>query len=258
MQRIKDRVAKILGREPTFNELFEQAYSGELANRQAGEGINGSAMGLAAKPFYSAVQKIVDSGKLIKGTADQWLGMLKNTAGIKPEEMKWLGLENWLREQKGSVTKEQVSEYVRANQLQVNEIVKGALPRVDESAIEAASHQVQQAFADFTLALEEKFPDGFKINDEVIPSDAIAYRLVQGEMSYNELPKDIQPLAEILIASDVAYHDAANVSRPKEETKYDRYKLHGGHDYRELLLTTSRKRAKETYSRLGCRCRMAR
>ena len=70
MQRIKDLVAQILGREPTFNELFVQAYSGKLANRQAGEGINGSAMGLAAKPFYSAVQKIVDSGKLIKGTAE--------------------------------------------------------------------------------------------------------------------------------------------------------------------------------------------
>ena len=57
MQRIKDRVAKILGREPTFNEPFEQAYSGELANRQAGEGINGSAMGLAAKPFILLYRK---------------------------------------------------------------------------------------------------------------------------------------------------------------------------------------------------------
>jgi len=37
MQRIKDRVAKILGREPTFNELFEQAYSGELAQRELAE-----------------------------------------------------------------------------------------------------------------------------------------------------------------------------------------------------------------------------
>ena len=104
--------------------------------------------------------------------------------------------------------------------------MKGALPRVDESAIEAASHQAQQAYADFTLALDERFPDGFKVHDEVVPSDAIAHRLIQGEMSYTELPKDIQPLAEILIASDVAYHDAADVSRPKEETKYDRYKLH--------------------------------
>ena len=52
---------------------------------------------------------------------------------------------------KGSVTKEQVSEYVRANQLQVNEIVKGALPRVDESAIEAASHQATTGFCRFYL-----------------------------------------------------------------------------------------------------------
>jgi hypothetical protein len=37
MQRIKDRVAEILGREPTFNELFEQAFTGELAQRGQGE-----------------------------------------------------------------------------------------------------------------------------------------------------------------------------------------------------------------------------
>jgi hypothetical protein len=37
MQRIKDRVAKMLGREPSFNELFEQAFTGELAQRGRGE-----------------------------------------------------------------------------------------------------------------------------------------------------------------------------------------------------------------------------
>jgi len=37
MQRIKDRVAKMLGREPSFNELFEQAFTGELAQRGQGE-----------------------------------------------------------------------------------------------------------------------------------------------------------------------------------------------------------------------------
>lgn len=43
MQRIKDRVAEILGREPTFNELFEQAFTGELAQRGRGEARPGEA-----------------------------------------------------------------------------------------------------------------------------------------------------------------------------------------------------------------------
>lgn len=41
MQRIKDRVAEILGREPKFDELFEAAYSGELAQREAGARTSG-------------------------------------------------------------------------------------------------------------------------------------------------------------------------------------------------------------------------
>ena len=41
MQRIKDRVAEILGREPRFDELFEAAYSGELAQRESGAKTSG-------------------------------------------------------------------------------------------------------------------------------------------------------------------------------------------------------------------------
>ncbi len=76
-----------------------------------------------AEPFYSGLARAVEGAKLAKGTADQWLGTLKNLPGVKSEEMEWLGLEDWLREQEGAVTKEQVQDYIRANEIKVQEVV---------------------------------------------------------------------------------------------------------------------------------------
>lgn len=74
--------------------------------------------------FYSAVLRSVETAKQEKAPAAQWLGTLKNTPGVKPEEMEWLGLENWLKEQKGPVTKQAIADYVRANQIEVREVEK--------------------------------------------------------------------------------------------------------------------------------------
>lgn len=74
--------------------------------------------------FFSAVERAVTNAKQAKASPEQWLAMLKNTAGVKPEEMNFLGLPDWLREQKGQVTREQVADYVRANNLQLQEVTK--------------------------------------------------------------------------------------------------------------------------------------
>lgn len=78
-----------------------------------------------APTFYSAVERAVTNAKQEKADPSQWLGMLKNAQGVKPEEMQWLGLEDWLKQQKGSVTKQQVADYVRANKIDVQEVEKG-------------------------------------------------------------------------------------------------------------------------------------
>jgi len=48
--------------------------------------------------------------------------------GVKPEELEWLGLEDWPKEQKGPVTKDQIADYVRANRIEVREVEKGDTP----------------------------------------------------------------------------------------------------------------------------------
>ena len=75
-------------------------------------------------PFYSALERAIEKVKLPKAPAAQWLATLKNIPGVKPEEMEWLGLGDWLKEQKGAVTREAVLDYVRANQIEVKEVEK--------------------------------------------------------------------------------------------------------------------------------------
>ena len=76
-----------------------------------------------AVPLHSAVARAVDGLKQAKGTGEQFLAQIMNTPGVKPEEVKWIGLADWLRGQK-SVTKQDIADYVRANALDVREVVK--------------------------------------------------------------------------------------------------------------------------------------
>ncbi len=89
-----------------------------------GEDISFSRTAAPKVPLYSGVGRAVDRLPQAKGSGEQMLAMLTKQPGVKPEEMKWLGLPDWLRSQK-SVTREQIADYVRANNLDVREVVKG-------------------------------------------------------------------------------------------------------------------------------------
>jgi len=55
-----------------------------------------------------------------KGSGQQILGQIKNIPGVKETELKWIGLDDFLKSKK-SVTKKEVSEFVQSNRIDVNE-----------------------------------------------------------------------------------------------------------------------------------------
>lgn len=111
--------------------------------------------------FYSAVERAVEGLNLDKATPGEWLsriwteGSTKKVgvrdannkvvldangdpvtkdvvvqgasplAGVKPEELKYLGLDDWLRSQSKSVTKAEVLGFIAANKIEVREVMKG-------------------------------------------------------------------------------------------------------------------------------------
>ena len=74
--------------------------------------------------FISNALQAVEGIKQEKGTAEQWLAMIQKNGGLKAGEDKWLGLSDWLKEQasrKRSLTRKEVLDYIRRNQIQVEE-----------------------------------------------------------------------------------------------------------------------------------------
>jgi hypothetical protein len=51
----------------------------------------------------------------------QWANWLKNQPGIKPDELQWTGLDNWLRSQEKLVTKKEVQDYLAKNEIKVGD-----------------------------------------------------------------------------------------------------------------------------------------
>ena len=105
--------------------------------------------------FYSAVARTIDNAKQAKASPDQWLATIKNTPGVKPEELEWLGLNDWLKQQKGSVTKEQIADYVRANQIEVREVEKGET--VERRASQSRLNELAQLGSDRTPEQESEY-----------------------------------------------------------------------------------------------------
>ena len=73
--------------------------------------------------FYSPIENAVHDLKQSKGTGEQMLAILKKVKGVKADELKWTGVEEWLKGQK-SVTKEQILDYMKNNRVQIVEVVK--------------------------------------------------------------------------------------------------------------------------------------
>ena len=86
-----------------------------------------------APTFYSAVENAVNTASMKSAPAQQWLSTIANSKGVKPEELDWTGLKDYLGEQEGPVSKQQVQDYLQANKVQLQEVNKGVpIPQPDK------------------------------------------------------------------------------------------------------------------------------
>ena len=80
------------------------------------------------QPFYSSLERAIESAKQSSMPAKQWALWLKaNYAklGVKLDEIDAVGMNEWFNLQNGSLTKEQVLDFVRQNRVQIKDIIKG-------------------------------------------------------------------------------------------------------------------------------------
>jgi hypothetical protein len=164
-----------------------------MSTQMVGEGV--SDLG-----FYSAAKQAVDSIQQPKGTGEQFLKQIEKTPGVKPEEIKWTGLDDFLKSKK-TVTKAEVQEYIDKNRVNVEEVQLGGGYATIEKELNKQGYELNVDMdGDWSI---------FKNNEYV---------------ELNELPADLQ---KFVIEN----------SPGKTETKFSKYTLPGGENYREILLT---------------------
>jgi len=153
-----------------------------MSTQMVGEGV--SELG-----FYSAAKEAVNSIQQPKGTGEQFLKQIEKTPGVKPEEIKWTGLDDFLKSKK-TVTKAEVQEYLDKNRVEVKEVSLGT----------------------------EKLTKKFSVNS---PENEDYYDVVNkaGEVIYTGPEREADKLLDL------------------DTTKFSKYTLPGGKNYREILLT---------------------
>ena len=76
--------------------------------------------------FYSELSRKLEDGPTI-AMRDQWKGYIAGLKqkGVKPEEVEWSGINDWLELQTGKVSRQAVLDYVNANGVKVEETQLG-------------------------------------------------------------------------------------------------------------------------------------
>lgn len=193
---------------------------------QAVEATKGLPVGMSVKPvgqgvdelgFYSAATKAVDNIQQPKGTGAQFLAQIEKTTGVKPEEIKWTGLDDFLKSKK-SVTKQEVQEYLAANRVEVKEVQLGDI-KINEKS--------EYALPEVLNVIRENQGTDF---------DRIRLALVNDYDAYQALTKKFPNLEDTDNWGDRVLQDIIGAS-DGGGPKFSKYTLPGGENYREILLT---------------------
>lgn len=161
-----------------------------------------------APAFYSTVDRAVSDFKQENASGEQWLGTIKNIPGVKPEELEWLGLDDFLKDKK-SVSKTEVQDYIRANQVEVKEVEKG---------------EDSNSFDEVVRRAESR-------------PDALVQQLIRAGLSEKEAETRLQGILDRDHHLTVTTADLLRRKGGEGQTKFASYQLPGGENYRELLLT---------------------
>ena len=184
-----------------------------------------------APTFYSKLERVVESQKQDKLGASSVVSMLKGK-GVKAEEIKWSGIEAFL-DGKKSVTKAELLEFVRDNQLQIDTVQQGGeLPTVYDSItyLDGNGRETDTGMSDYIVLADAngvEFAQFARYGDDWMDYET-------GEIAEgfgDDLRSYVQEQAP-------DYNNRiADVYNNDEGTRWKQYTLDGGQNYRELLYT---------------------
>lgn len=95
-----------------------------------------------ARWYFSAAVQAVTSSKTNKASGDQWLATIRNTPGVRTEEIDWLGLPEFLGNRKG-ITRDEIEAYVRSREVVVEDVLYSMVPKLTDGAIERLVRELE-------------------------------------------------------------------------------------------------------------------
>jgi hypothetical protein len=194
--------------------------------------------------FYSQLEAATNPLQ-DKGTGDQFLSQLQKSAGVKPDEIKYTGLDEFLKGKK-AVTKAEIQGYLASNKVDVQEVRLGentAYQQWKESFSKAKSSQ-EAAGINMELSLPDNMTPlnyynlrgmwaapAAKGDQETLAKIKSLGLTPEQESNVLDYGRQINKVAELKAAE------------PSNTTpKFSDYTLPGGENYREILLTLPEKK----------------
>lgn len=157
--------------------------------------------------FYSQVEKTISDKMSNRAPAEQVKGLLKPENQIKQKELDWLGLPEWLDERRGQpVTKDEVLEFVRQNNVQIQEVVKGKKELENSAVFDEESES--WGIADGSGKIIESGFQSERAAQRAVLQDAGVEQSIDGGAQLNQ-----------------------------DDLRYSSFVMPGGVNYKELLLT---------------------
>lgn len=199
-----------------------------------------------ADTFYSQMAKVVDAIKQEKIGAASVVSYLKGR-GVKDEEIKWSGIEDWLSGKK-SVTKAELLDFIKNSTLQIETTVlsdENINYTEDESKSLAEIEEItSEKWSEIATLWDEAFNEKFPLDVMLAenPTAALGKKLTE-KISVNDnsgIPEKITNLAgEILTLNNnrdfIVRRASARSKDVRPHWGQDSLKLAGGTNYRELL-----------------------
>jgi len=268
----------------TPEDIFDRIRSGEIGKRGKVGKTRAEAAGMLAMrpepqaPFYSALLRGLEGVSTKSASSEQWTSTISNLKGVKKDEIDWSGIREWLATQKGPVPKAAIYDYLKANEVQIREVMKGGKKSPTPSVGDTPGNwryleldNLRQAGTATAAELAEMIwldahPDASQL--EVLTRQYDAWLQdrphLPGQMSADDLEIELRsgrqggrrtgPEIDAEIIWLHRFSDRWDTAESEEHramdqsdelgagsTRFGSYTLPGGENYRELLLTLPEK-----------------
>lgn len=185
-----------------------------------------------AEPFYSQLLNTVTTKiKEMPGKINSIIPWL-NKNQVKPAEMKWMGVEQWLKDnaKDGAIDKQKFADFLKGNQIEIKEVTKRNVEMTQEEG-------------DRYYELRDE------LNEQLEKEDRLGFdSLNEARQAIREYP-DFANRWEMSSETEKLANEFRTLSEKinEEKTKFHQYTLPGGENYRELLLTLPEVKVKKSY-----------